>query len=115
MDNLVLTDIAGAHIEHSDVITAFTSVVYNQLKGSIGKVYPDNVQSKWIVDGQEKTIIPDATINCRVHAKKGKSKFIIWIMTKTRSHSTISGFDWVLKRRFESILNGGRKDYADSI
>ncbi len=75
MDNLILTDMAGAYIEHSDVITAFTSIVYNQLKGSICKVYPDNVQYKWMVDGQEKVVIPDATINCRVYAKKGNSFF----------------------------------------
>lgn len=73
MGNLILTDMAGDSIEHSDVITAFTSIVYNQLKGSTCKVYPDNVQYKWMVDGQEKTVIPDAIINCRVHAKKGNS------------------------------------------
>ena len=75
MNKLVLTDMAGTCIEHSDVITAFTSIVYNQLKGNICKVYPDNVQYKWIVDGEEKTVIPDVTINCRVHAKKGNSFF----------------------------------------
>lgn len=67
----ILTDMAGAYIEHSDVITAFTSIVYSQLKNSMCRVYPDNVQYKWMVDGAEKTVIPDATINCRVHAKKG--------------------------------------------
>ena len=75
--NTVLTDMAGAYIEHSDVIMAFTAIVYSQLKGSTCKVYPDNVQYKWNVNGEEKTVIPDATINCRVHAKKGKSFFDI--------------------------------------
>ena len=73
----ILTDMAGAYIAHSDVITAFTAMVYSQLKNSTCKVYPDNVQYKWIVDGEEKTVIPDATINCRVHAKKGNSFFDI--------------------------------------
>lgn len=73
--NTILTDMAGAYIEHSDVITAFTSMVYHQLKNSTCRVYPDNVQYKWIVNGEEKTVIPDATINCRVHAKKGNSFF----------------------------------------
>ncbi len=77
MDHFILTDMAGVCIEHSDVITAFTSIVYNQLKGSICKVYPDNVQYKWMVDGHEETVIPDATINCRVHAKRGNSFFDI--------------------------------------
>lgn len=88
MDNLILTDMAGSYIEHSDVITAFTAIVYNQLKGSACKVYPDNVQYKWIVDGQEKTVIPDVTINCRVHAKKGNSffdvpRFIMEVISKS--------------------------------
>ena len=61
--NTVLTDMAGAYIEHSDVIMAFTAIVYSQLKGSTCKVYPDNVQYKWNVNGEEKTVIPDATIN----------------------------------------------------
>lgn len=73
----ILTDMAGAYIEHSDVITAFVSMVYGQLKDSICRVYPDNVQYKWVVEGEEKTVIPDATINCRVHAKKGNSFYDI--------------------------------------
>lgn len=75
MSNPILTDMSGACIEHSDVITSFVSMVYQQLKGSTCRIYPDNVQYKWVVDGEEKTVIPDATINCRVHAKKGNSFF----------------------------------------
>lgn len=75
MSNPILTDMSGAYIEHSDVITSFVSMVYQQLKGSTCRIYPDNVQYKWVVDGEEKTVIPDATINCRVHAKKGNSFF----------------------------------------
>lgn len=75
--NTILTDMTGSYIEHSDVITAFTSMVYHQLKDSTCRVYPDNVQYKWLVNGEEKTVIPDATINCRVHAKKGNSFFDI--------------------------------------
>lgn len=71
----ILTGRSGAYIEHSDVITSFVSMVYQQLKGSTCRIYPDNVQYKWVVDGEEKTVIPDATINCRVHAKKGNSFF----------------------------------------
>lgn len=73
--SLILTDMSGAYIEHSDVITAFTSMVYSQIKNSICRVYPDNVQYKWVVDGEEKIVIPDATINCRIQAKKGNSFF----------------------------------------
>lgn len=73
----ILTDMAGAYIEHSDVITAFVAMVYSQLKDSTCRVYPDNVQYKWMVEGEERTVIPDATINCRVHAKKGNSFYDI--------------------------------------
>ena len=75
---LQITDMAGAYIEHSAVITNFTAIVYNQLKNSICKVFPDNVQYKWqLKDGTEKIVIPDASINCRIYAKKGNSFFDI--------------------------------------
>lgn len=75
---LHITDMAGAYIEHSAVITNFTAIVHPQLKNSICKVFPDNVQYKWkLKDGTEKIVIPDASINCRVHAKKGNSFFDI--------------------------------------
>lgn len=75
--NTVLTDMSGAYIEHSEVITNFVSVVHSQLKNSMCRVFPDNVQYKWVVDGESRTVIPDATINCRVHHKKGNSFFDI--------------------------------------
>ena len=75
--SMILTDMEGAFIEHSTVITNFVSIVHSQLKGSTCRVFPDNVQYKWEVDGKEKTLIPDATINCRVYAKKGNSFFDI--------------------------------------
>lgn len=73
--NTVLTDMAGAYIEHSEVITNFVAIVYNQLKNSICRVFPDNVQYKWHIKGEEKTVIPDASINCRIHSRKGNSFF----------------------------------------
>lgn len=73
-----ITDMAGAYIEHSAVITNFVVAAYSQLKDSICKVFPDNVQYKWsLPDGTQKTVIPDASINCRVYAKKGNSFFDI--------------------------------------
>ena len=73
--NTVLTDMAGAYIEHSIVITNFVAAVHNQLKNSVCRGFPDNVQYKWYVDGGQKTVIPDATINCRIHSRKGNSFF----------------------------------------
>ena len=77
MSNAIITDMSGALIEHSEVITNFVASVYSQLKGNVCRVYPDNVQYKWIIDGEEKKVIPDASINCRVHAKRGNSFFDI--------------------------------------
>lgn len=75
--NAIITDMSGAYIEHSEVITNFVATVYSQLKDSTCRVYPDNVQYKWKVGDEEKIVIPDASINCRVHAKKGNSFFDI--------------------------------------
>lgn len=74
--NTVLTDMAGAFIEHSAMITNFVAVVYSQLINSVCRVFPDNVQYKWYTkDGEEKIVIPDASINCRIHSRKGNSFF----------------------------------------
>lgn len=72
--DLQITDMSGATVEHSTVITNFVNMVYNQLKDSTCRVYPDNVQYKWkMQDGSEKTVIPDASINCHVRSRKGNS------------------------------------------
>ena len=72
--NLQITDMAGASPDHSTVITNFVNMVYNQLKDSTCRVFPDNVQYRWKMDdGSEKTVIPDASINCQVNSRKGNS------------------------------------------
>lgn len=72
--DLQILDLAGATPEHSTVITNFVNMVYNQLKDSTCRVFPDNVQYKWKMnDGSEKTVIPDASINCQIKSRKGNS------------------------------------------
>lgn len=72
--NIQITDMAGAYIEHSMVITNFCSIVSPQLKNSMCRVFPDNVQYKWQAkSGDEKAVIPDATINCQVRSRRGSS------------------------------------------
>lgn len=72
--DLKITDMAGASPDHSAVITNFVNMVYNQLKDSTCRVYPDNVQYRWkMADGSEKTVIPDASINCHIKSRKGNS------------------------------------------
>ena len=72
--NLQVTDIAGASPDHSAVIINFVNMVYNQLKDSTCSVYSDNVQYKWTMsDGSEKSVIPDASINCQTKSRKGNN------------------------------------------
>ena len=69
-----ITDIAGARPEHSAVIVNFVAAVRGQLRNSTCYVFSDNVQYRWKTrDGEEKTVIPDASINCRVKVRKGNT------------------------------------------
>lgn len=74
MGMIRITDIAGARPEHSAVIVNFVAAVREQLRNSTCYVFSDNVQYRWKTrDGEEKTVIPDASINCRVKARKGNT------------------------------------------
>ena len=67
-----ILDMAGARPEHSTVIVNFVAAVIEQLLNSTCYVFSDNVQYIWYArDGEEKTVIPDASINCRTKARKG--------------------------------------------
>lgn len=72
--NLQILDIAGARPEHSLVIVNFVAAVRKPLRNSTCFVFSDNVQYKWkLQDGTEKTVIPDASINCQIKSKRGNS------------------------------------------
>lgn len=72
--NLQITDMSGARPEHSAVIVNFVSAIRKQLLNSTCFVFSDNVQYKWETkDGEEKTVIPDASINCRTKIRKGNT------------------------------------------
>ncbi|MDE7211310.1 MAG: Uma2 family endonuclease [Lachnospiraceae bacterium] len=73
MNNLILPDMEGAYIEHSMVITNFVSIVSAQLKNSLCRVFPDNVQYTWWFGDEKKTIIPDVSINCQVRSRRGNT------------------------------------------
>lgn len=71
---LTIMDIAGATPEHSAVIVNFVSAIRKQLKNSTCFVFSDNVQYKWQAqDGEEKTVVPDASINCQTKKKRGSN------------------------------------------
>lgn len=70
--NLKITDMSGARPEHSTVIVNFVAAIREQLLNSTCYVFSDNVQYRWHTkEGEEKTVIPDASINCRAKARKG--------------------------------------------
>lgn len=73
MNNLQLTDMAGAYIEHSMVITNFVGAVNSQLKSSMCRVFPDNVQYTWWFGDEKQTVIPDVSINCQVRSRRGNT------------------------------------------
>lgn len=73
MSVIRITDMAGARPEHSTVIVNFVAAVRKQLKDSNCYVFSDNVQYRWEIDGSEKSVVPDASINCRVKARKGNT------------------------------------------
>ena len=71
---LQITDMAGASPEHSLVIVNFVSAIRKQLKNSTCYVYSDNIQYRFKnTEGEDKVVIPDASINCRVKARRGNA------------------------------------------
>lgn len=87
--NLQITDMAGATPEHSLVIVNFVSAIRKQLKNSTCFVYSDNVQYRFRAEnGEEKTIIPDASINCRTKSRRGNTfmdapRFVMEVLSPT--------------------------------
>ena len=73
MDFQIL-DMSGARPEHSTVIVNFVAAIRKQLLNSTCYVFSDNVQYRWNTkDGEEKTVIPDSSINCRTKVRKGNT------------------------------------------
>ena len=87
--NLRITDMAGASPQHSTVIVNFVAAVRKQLRNSTCFVYSDNVQYNFKTDsGEDKTVIPDASINCRVKSRRGNSfldapRFVMEVLSPT--------------------------------
>ena len=72
--NLKITDMSGETPEHSSVIVNFVSAVRHQLKNSSCHVFTDNVQYHFTdAEGNDKIIIPDASINCQMELRRGNT------------------------------------------
>ena len=70
--NFKITDMTGARPEHSTVIVNFVSAVRKQLLNSTCHVFSDNIQYRFRTDeGIDKTVIPDASINCHIKSRRG--------------------------------------------
>lgn len=72
--NLQITDMAGARPEHSIAIVNFVAAIRKQLVNSTCYVFSDNIQYRFKTDeGEDKTVIPDASINCCIKARRGST------------------------------------------
>lgn len=87
--NLQITDLAGARPEHSTVIVNFVSAIRKQLLNSTCYVFSDNIQYRFKTDeGEDKTIIPDASINCRIKSRRGSTfidapRFVMEVLSES--------------------------------
>ena len=87
--DLQITDLTGASPDHSLVIVNFVSAVRKQLSNSTCYVFSDNVQYNFRTDdGENKIIIPDASINCRIRSRRGNTfldapRFVMEVLSPT--------------------------------
>lgn len=87
--NLQITDMAGARPEHSTVIVNFVSAIRKQLLHSTCYVFSDNIQYRFKTDeGEDKAIIPDASINCRIKSRRGSTfidapRFVMEVLSES--------------------------------
>lgn len=63
--------------EHSKIIENFVASVRRQLKDHACCVYSNNIQYKCNLKEKEVTVVPDASISCRVYNKRKYSFFDI--------------------------------------
>ena len=90
--NLRITDMAGAVPSHSTVIVNFVAAIRKQLKNSTCYVFSDNVQYRFQTDdGEDKVVIPDASINCRTKARRGNTfidapRFVMEVLSPSTEH-----------------------------
>lgn len=117
--NLRITDRAGAVPSHSMVIVNFVAAVRKQLKNSTCYVFSDNVQNKFRTDnGEEKTVVPDASINCRVKSRRGNAfidapRFVMEVLSpSTEKYDRNEKMDLYRQQEIEEywIVNWEKKE-----
>lgn len=60
MEHATIQDMDNARVEHTAVITNLSHAIYSKLKGSLCRVYTDNLKFQW---GDE-SVEPDVSIVC---------------------------------------------------
>ena len=96
--DLKITDLEGSTPEHSAVIVNFVAAVRHQLKNSTCYVYSDNVQYRFKDNqGNNKIVIPDASINCRTKSWRGNT------------FTDAPRFVWRFCHHQQKIMTGQRK------
>jgi len=127
MDNQVF-DMSNTYIEHSIIISNFVSRVGSQMKDSLCRVFPDNVQYQW-QENDNKIVIPDASINCDIRNRKsvsftGVPRFVMEVLSdsteaddrgrKLELYAKVGVSEyWIVdwrKRQVEIYLFDGRED-----
>ena len=100
--DLKITDMAGATPEHSAVIVNFVAAIRYQLKNSTCYVYSDNVQYRFKDNqGNNKIVIPDASINCRTKSRRGNTftdapRFVMEVLSpSTENYDPIRNFSCI--------------------
>lgn len=106
--NMHISDMAGAQPEHSAVIVNFVAAIRKQLKNSTCYVFSDNVQYRWNTkEGETKTIIPDASINCRVKSRRGNTfldspRFVMEVLSpSTENHDRVEKMEIYRQQEIE--------------
>lgn len=85
MDSLPIKDMANTYIEHSIVINNFVTMIGNQLKSSLCRVFGAGVKYKW-AENDNIPVIPDASINCNIKNRRatnflGVPRFIMEVLS----------------------------------
>jgi len=124
----LISDMSNTYIEHSIVISNFVAKVGMQMKDSLCRVFPDNVQYQW-PENANKHVVPDASINCDIRNRKnvaftGVPRFVMEVLSdsteaadrgwKKELYTKVGVSEyWIVdwrKRQVEIYLFDGKED-----
>ena len=110
--NLKITDMIGDMPEHSTVIVNFVAAIRHKLKNNTCYVYSDNVQYHFKdSQGNNKIIIPDASINCRTKSRHGNTftdapRFVMEVLSpSTEKYDRTEKMQLYCEQKIEEIAD----------